>query len=421
MSLSAGLDSINLLKNSTTKPASVSAGIGTDGMVDVATSKVSGNNSTSATAAATKKKTDLGKNDFLMLLITQLRYQDPMSPMDNTQFLSQMAQFQALEANTNIQQGIEDLGTEFKDTVAAQQSSAQSMNNASAVSLIGKEARIKETDVIWDATAGKTVPITVNLGNKSGAAVQILDSNGNVIKTLNTTTKDSQNSSTVSWDGTSDNGDIAMAGTYSVNIVGQDNDSSLYAFIQSTVTGVRFTKDGVLLKIGGRELKASDVMDVAMSNDTSSGFGGISSTSAVELLGKTVRSKQSTVDYNQVDGEHQVFKVNASPNNVVRVAITDASGNFVAAYQQTADSTGLATFDWNGQRYDGSFVDKGKYNIVIENGENDLSLYAYTEGKVDGISNLGGMVQLKVDGQYVRLSDVVDIMSGSSTASGSSI
>jgi flagellar basal-body rod modification protein FlgD len=420
MTVSASISSI--LSSATTTPQVVTAGVGADGTsVDAATSKVTG--SGSSTSATTKSSTsDVTKNEFLMLLVTQLKYQDPLSPMDNSQFLSQLAQFQALEANTNMQKGIEALGTEFKDTVAAQQNSAQSMNNASAVSLIGKQARIKESDVIWDATAGATIPITVNLGNKSGADVQILDSDGNVVKTLQTATKDAQNSSTVTWDGSTDKGDYAAAGTYKVNIVGQDKDDSLYAFIQNIVTGVRFTKDGVLLKIGGRELAASDVMDVAMDASGSAGFDNGSTAGAIGLLGKTVRARQDSVTYNGKDGEHDIFKVNASPYNSVQVGITDASGNLIAAFQQAADSTGLATIDWNGQKYDGSFVKKGNYNIVINGEENNPSLYAYTEGVVDGISNLGGMVQLKVGGQNVLLSNVVNIQSGTTaSSSGNSI
>jgi len=376
----------------------------------------------SATPATGTSSTDVTKNEFLQLLVTQLKYQDPLSPMDNSQFLSQLAQFQSLEASTNMQKGIEDLGTEFKDTVTAQQNSAQSMNNASSVSLIGKQVRIKESDVLWDATPGSTIPISVNLGNNTSADVQILDSNGNVVKTLHTGDKDAQNSSTVTWDGSTDQGATALAGTYKVNIVGQDKDTSLYAFLQDTVTGVRFTDSGVMLKIGGRELAASDVTDVAMDASSQSGFGDVSPSSAVELLGKSVRVRQDTVTYNQIDGENDEFKVNASPNNQVQVGITDQSGNLVAAFQVQADSNGVATIDWNGQKYDGSFVNKGNYKIVINGEENDPSLYAYSEGTVSGISNLGGMVQLKVGGQNVLLSNLVDIESpAASSSSGSSI
>jgi flagellar basal-body rod modification protein FlgD len=54
----------------------------------------------------------LGKNDFLNLLATQLRSQNPMSPMDNTQFIAQLAQFSALEAAQNTQQEIATMAKE---------------------------------------------------------------------------------------------------------------------------------------------------------------------------------------------------------------------------------------------------------------------------------------------------------------------
>ena len=274
--------------------------------------------------------------------------------------------------------------------------------------------------MIWSGQAGATIPISISLGSNSGATVQILDSDGKVVKTLQTGTKDSNNASTVTWDGSTDQSTIAQAGSYTVNVVGQDTDSSLYAFIQDIVTGVSFTANGVMLKIGGQNLSASDVTDVNEVSGASSSFGDVSASSAVALLGKTVRVQQSTVTYNQQTNENDEFKVNATPGNTVQVGITDASGNMIAAFQETADANGVATVDWNGQKYDGTYVDKGTYNIVIDGQETNPSLYAYTEGTVDGISNLGGMVQLKVNGQAVLLSNVLDIESPATSSTVSS-
>lgn len=49
---------------------------------------------------------DLGKDKFLQLLITQLTHQDPLKPMDDTQFIAQMAQFSALEQMTEVNKNI---------------------------------------------------------------------------------------------------------------------------------------------------------------------------------------------------------------------------------------------------------------------------------------------------------------------------
>jgi len=54
------------------------------------------------TSGARQVHSQLGKNDFLQLLVAQMRYQDPMKPMENKEFVAQLAQFSALEQMMNV-------------------------------------------------------------------------------------------------------------------------------------------------------------------------------------------------------------------------------------------------------------------------------------------------------------------------------
>jgi flagellar basal-body rod modification protein FlgD len=109
------------------------------------------------TTTATNKS--LGKQDFLKLLMAQLQNQDPMKPMDDTQMMSQMAQFSALEAAQTLN------------------ATVQSSNNMQTVfqagALIGKYIKAVQTDgttttgavtaVAFTSTSGLTTPtIQVN-------------------------------------------------------------------------------------------------------------------------------------------------------------------------------------------------------------------------------------------------------------------
>jgi flagellar basal-body rod modification protein FlgD len=67
------------------------------------------NATTVGTAQANAKpKNEMGKDDFLKLLVGQLRHQDPMNPMEDKDFMGQMAQFSQLEQMTNVASSLKD-------------------------------------------------------------------------------------------------------------------------------------------------------------------------------------------------------------------------------------------------------------------------------------------------------------------------
>ena len=95
----------------------------------------------------------LGKDDFLKLLIEQLSHQDPLSPMENTEFIAQMAQFSSLEQITNMSSGFNRL--------------ASMLGNSEAVNLVGKTVDIgteegRITGMVESVSRGENPQVVVN-------------------------------------------------------------------------------------------------------------------------------------------------------------------------------------------------------------------------------------------------------------------
>ena len=78
-------------------------------MADAAVSGIVKKSTEYIKAANTKEKSgsDLDKDAFLQLLVTQMQYQDPLNPGDSTEYMSQLAQYSSLEATMNISETLE--------------------------------------------------------------------------------------------------------------------------------------------------------------------------------------------------------------------------------------------------------------------------------------------------------------------------
>ncbi len=73
-----------------------------------------------ATSKVRQPNSELGKNEFLKILTTQLQHQDPLSPMENTEFIAQMASFSTVEQILNLNKTVEGISNALNSNSVSQ-------------------------------------------------------------------------------------------------------------------------------------------------------------------------------------------------------------------------------------------------------------------------------------------------------------
>lgn len=190
--------------------------------MEVSSITKTGNNNTQAPLKT------LGKEDFLRLFTTQLRYQNPINPMDSTEFTSQLAQFSSLEQLFNI-------GSQLKDLLLYQ----NSLQNTLTANLIGKEIRYEGNSIYLRESANINYSLT---SPASKVKITIYDSNGKIVKEIELDNQP-DGSQSYQWDGRDSTGNKLPEGEYKVRIEAFDTEGkALEVSTQSlgVVTGITF-------------------------------------------------------------------------------------------------------------------------------------------------------------------------------------
>lgn len=147
------------------------------------------------------KGDELGKNEFLELLVAQLNNQDPLAPQENGEFIAQLAQFSTVE-------GIEKMNS----TIDAMASSFQSSQALQASSLVGRTVVIPTDQAMIDPQGGFTGQLA--LPQASGAVlVNVYDEAGSMVSTINLGAQEG-GIHEFAWDGTDASGNVLPAGKY---------------------------------------------------------------------------------------------------------------------------------------------------------------------------------------------------------------
>lgn len=207
---------------------------------------------TSSAAASAKSMTGFAQNfdSFLTLLTAQLKNQDPLSPMDSTQFTTQLVQFTGVEQAIRQNQSLETLISLQKDSSAA-----------SAVDYLGKTVKTDGGKVL--VADGQGTLDYALAGPSAGTTINILNSQGQVIRTLNGATSSGQHS--IAWDGRGDDGTQYADGSYSVQISAKDSNNnpvSVTTGLTGVVSDVSLQNSQIVLTVGGVKVPLADVVSV---------------------------------------------------------------------------------------------------------------------------------------------------------------
>lgn len=155
--------------------------------------------------AESKRKDSLGQEDFLKLMITQLRNQDPMSPMENGDFLGQIAQFGTVNGIQELQKAVDGMSASMQSNQALQ-----------AASLVGRDAMMPSDYAHLGSSEDAVVRGGVSVPPGAGEVlVGIYDSAGRLIRRISLGLQPS-GTAKFEWNGMTDAGDRAAPGYYQI-------------------------------------------------------------------------------------------------------------------------------------------------------------------------------------------------------------
>jgi len=197
------------------------------------------------------KRTSLSQYDFLNLLITQMKYQNPLNPMDYYQMTSMLTQFGSLEALYNLNQNLEN-------SILYQ----SSLYNLQAAGLIGK--KIKSVGNTLSIEKGVVSEGYYQLAKPGRVSIQIIDSKGNVVRTFEEEYK-SATEHRLRWDGKDNTGSPLSDGVYYFNVSAVDKNGQpipVTLYKEDKIGGIRFENGIIYLLTKSDRITIKDIISL---------------------------------------------------------------------------------------------------------------------------------------------------------------
>ena len=188
------------------------------------------------------KGNDLGKNEFLELLVAQMNNQNPLEPQENGEFIGQLAQFSTVE-------GVEKLNSSMETILSGYQSS-QALQ---ASSLVGRKVIVPADKAVVDTSETFKASLVLPTSS-SNVFVNVYDSTGASVGRVNMGAQEAGNISFM-WDGKDSSGKVLPRGTYrfEAQATYQGETKGLYTLLPANVDSVTLGQNGgeLMLNLAG--------------------------------------------------------------------------------------------------------------------------------------------------------------------------
>lgn len=215
------------------------------------TSPINATTTTGAATNPTSKNSTLNQADFLNIFVTQLKYQDPLQPMDNAQMASQMAQFSMVQSLNSMTESMKSM-----------ESSQNAVNNLQAAALVGKKVEVKGSSL--SLSQGTASEGSYQLDNPGKATIKIMDEKGGLVRVIETQVMDTQKQKFI-WDGKNQQGATLPDGQYSFQVSAVDAqgaDIGVKTTMVGKVDGVSLDQGKAYLQIGSNKVLLSEIIAI---------------------------------------------------------------------------------------------------------------------------------------------------------------
>lgn len=234
----------------------------------------------SASTQTNATKSDVvDKQDFLNLLVTQLKNQDPLDPMKGTEFTAQLAQFAALEQLQQISAKLDALGG----------SQASTQQVGSNLNYLDRTVSVDVSSVLL--RSGETAQVPFTLAEDAAQAIfTFYDAEGHAVRTVDAGAL-AAGAQSFAWDGLDDSGQPLSEGNYTVSIRALDSQGqpvNADTQFSGQVTGITYENGIAYLVVGGRRFAVSSVVGVTGTPASSSTAANSAATTASTSLTQTL-------------------------------------------------------------------------------------------------------------------------------------